>query len=281
MGYRIKTVSEMLGVPRNTLLAWERRYDLVTPDRQDNGYREYSEEDVARLREIKRLIDEGHKISEAISMAQGRPMPAMPEAAALPVSSGGPLPARLLAALLRYDRLEAERIARSMVGVSYREQIQQIYLPLLRMVGNGWAIDEIRIAQEHYISAFVRDQLVAMLLSLTYGPEQGPLAICAGYPEEQHDLGLLALSVLLALRGYRVLFLGANVPLPELLDVIRSQAPAMVCVAILMPRPEAEILAYARALSAAATGRVVLGGPGAVAPAVAGVEWHDSLEHLL
>jgi len=66
MGYRIKTVSELTGVPRNTLLAWERRYGLVTPSRQDNGYREYSDRDVACLQSVKQLMDQGFKVSEAV-----------------------------------------------------------------------------------------------------------------------------------------------------------------------------------------------------------------------
>ncbi|MFT4979133.1 MAG: DNA-binding transcriptional MerR regulator [Myxococcota bacterium] len=68
MGYRIKTVSTLTGVPRNTLLAWERRYGIVQPSRQDNGYREYSDSDIACLQSVKRLLDQGYKVSEAINL---------------------------------------------------------------------------------------------------------------------------------------------------------------------------------------------------------------------
>lgn len=68
MGYRIKTVSSLTGVPRSTLLAWERRYGVVEPSRQDNGYREYSDADVACLQALKGLLDDGYKVSEAISL---------------------------------------------------------------------------------------------------------------------------------------------------------------------------------------------------------------------
>ena len=68
MAYRIKTVARLTGIPRNTLLAWERRYDLVEPTRASNGYREYSDQDVAMLTTVRRLLDEGYKISEAVSL---------------------------------------------------------------------------------------------------------------------------------------------------------------------------------------------------------------------
>lgn len=80
MGYRIKTVSEMTGIQRATLLAWERRYRLVSPTRHSNGYREYSEQDLARLLALKRLLDRGYKVSEAISLMRGTPSRGAPRA---------------------------------------------------------------------------------------------------------------------------------------------------------------------------------------------------------
>ena len=70
MGYRIKTVAELTGISRATLLAWERRYSIVEPSRQENGYREYSDNDLACLQSVKLLMDEGYKVSEAISLIQ-------------------------------------------------------------------------------------------------------------------------------------------------------------------------------------------------------------------
>ena len=70
MGYRIKTVAELTGISRATLLAWERRYSIVEPNRQENGYREYSDNDLACLQSVKLLMDKGYKVSEAISLIQ-------------------------------------------------------------------------------------------------------------------------------------------------------------------------------------------------------------------
>ncbi len=71
MGYRIHTVSRLTGIARNTLLAWERRFDFLEPTRQDNGYREYTDQDLSLLQAVKRLVDEGYKISEAVAIVKG------------------------------------------------------------------------------------------------------------------------------------------------------------------------------------------------------------------
>ena len=54
MAYQIKDVADLTGIPRNTLIAWERRYDVVKPVRAENGYRYYSDEDLKTLLRVKR-----------------------------------------------------------------------------------------------------------------------------------------------------------------------------------------------------------------------------------
>lgn len=70
MGYRIKTVSEITGIPKNTLVAWERRYGILAPDRLPNGYRQYNDDDIAILLQLKRAMADGLKISEAVELVR-------------------------------------------------------------------------------------------------------------------------------------------------------------------------------------------------------------------
>lgn len=51
MSYRVKTVSQLTGIPRNTLVAWERRHGILEPSRSEGGYRLYTDQDVAYLKE--------------------------------------------------------------------------------------------------------------------------------------------------------------------------------------------------------------------------------------
>ena len=269
MGYRIKTVAAAVGVPRNTLLAWERRYGLVVPRRTANGYREYSDADIELLKRLKVLVDQGHAVSEAVTL--------------LDVVAAGPkgepvlaaVAEKLLEALLRVDRHAAEQTCRRIVGVAETTQVDELYFPLLRRVGDGWAAGELSVAQEHYASQFVRERLHELLNRLEGGPRHGPHALCASFPDELHDLALLGLAIHLAAAGHRVSMLGAAVPLPDLVAMVADEQPQLVAVSVLIPRPADEVAAFARALrSACATGtRVVMGGAGLPSPApeVAGV----------
>jgi CheY-like chemotaxis protein len=56
--YSINAVVDITGVPATTLRHWEKAYGLITPARTDGGHRLYSQEDVERLKWLKRKIDD-------------------------------------------------------------------------------------------------------------------------------------------------------------------------------------------------------------------------------
>jgi MerR HTH family regulatory protein len=61
----LKAVSRRTGIPAATLRTWERRYQLTRPLRSPTGYRLYSEEDVTRILQVKYLLEQGVRVSEA------------------------------------------------------------------------------------------------------------------------------------------------------------------------------------------------------------------------
>lgn len=54
--YPIRTVSKITGVSEGTLRAWEVRYGIITPARTPGGHRIFSENDIDRVLEIKRML---------------------------------------------------------------------------------------------------------------------------------------------------------------------------------------------------------------------------------
>jgi MerR family transcriptional regulator, light-induced transcriptional regulator len=262
----MKTVSELTGVPRNTLVAWERRYGIPEPERLTNGYRLYSESDVETLLRLREALARGLSISEAVEMVRGgergpgvATQPAMSEASAFAVVRDD-----LTEALLAFDRLRADRIVDRILNVPYLAVIDEVYFPLLRRVGELWQGALATVAQEHFVTAFVRDQLVSMLLRAGARPAVGPRVICSTFPGEQHELGLLALAVHLSLRGCRVTYLGADVPTEDLCRCLEQAAHDCVCVSLMMPVKAEAVVAFARSIAAAAApgARVVIGGAG-------------------
>jgi len=265
MRYRMKTVSELTGIPRNTLVAWERRYGIPEPERLTNGYRLYSDDDVAVLIKLRDAIAKGLAISEAVELVREGAEPAP-----LPAASPSPNPGfpqigeELLQALLVYDRVRADRLIERLLHLPFLSAIDDIYFPLLRRVGAMWESGEASVAQEHFITAFVRDQLVAMLLRVGVGRNHGPRVACVTFPGEKHELALLALAVHLSLRGCRVTYLGADLPATELSAFVEQTRPDWVCVSVILPVEAKPIAELARAVKRAGgdATKVVIGGTG-------------------
>lgn len=72
--YRSGVAARMAGLSVETLRVWERRYGLSDAERSEHGQRLYSAEQVARLRLLKSLVDQGHPIGliAVLSMDQLR-----------------------------------------------------------------------------------------------------------------------------------------------------------------------------------------------------------------
>jgi MerR family transcriptional regulator, light-induced transcriptional regulator len=265
MSYRIKRVAHLTGINPATLRAWERRYGLVAPERTGSGYRLYSDEDVAMLSRIKSLVDDGLTIGEAILRVRRGSEP-------LPLDSGGPrvheIRFRLVEALLSYDRRAALDAYEEVAALPPGRRVEEVLLPVMHDVGDLWERGEAGVCEEHFASAFVREKLTGILESLDSGSARGPEALCAGVPGEKHEFGLLAAAVHLAIHGWRLVYLGPEVPLDELRRVLHARRPALFCTSLVNRVATADFRALARALRAAAPPgtEVVIGGRGAPGP---------------
>jgi methanogenic corrinoid protein MtbC1 len=192
----------------------------------------------------------------------------------------GPLPARdddeafagalgsLLSGLLAFDLPAAERVVGRLLSMPFEVIIHRVYFPALRSIGDGWKAGTVTVAQEHFASAFIRSQIVAMLLRVGSGSAGAVRVACTTFPGERHELGVLAFSVHLALLGYRVTYLGADMPLTDLCSYASSEAPDWICVSVIVPASVETITEYACALRSATlrTTRVIIGGAGLPEP---------------
>ncbi|WP_275693444.1 MerR family transcriptional regulator [Nocardioides sp. TF02-7] len=226
---RIGELSRRTGVSPELLRAWEQRYGLLRPTRSPGGFRLYSVDDEARVRRTTALLEDGLSTAEAARAASVEPPAAPPaaDAAAPPPAAVTELVAELDRAVLRFDGAAAHGALDRVLGaVSVEYALTEVLIPYLRGIGDRWATGEVSVAQEHFASNLVRGRL----LGLARGwPGGGPSsAVLACLPGEDHDLGLVLLHVLLARRGWRVTFLGADTPVDTLAVTARQLQPTLV-----------------------------------------------------
>jgi MerR family transcriptional regulator, light-induced transcriptional regulator len=236
--YTIKVVSERTGVQPVTLRAWERRYDLLEPDRLDNNYRLYSERDIQVIRWITHRLDDGLSISNAVREYNNlRNNGVWPEALPsvlppTPSKAPGHPPEyyanKLYNALKNHDEAQARKITDSIQSMFDLKTIFfEVFAPCLHKIGDAWYRGEIRIATEHFASAYIQGILMKLLQAFpVYSQAPSILIGCA--PEEFHQIAPLMLSVLLRREGYQVEFLGADLPVEDLVLYAGDVSPEMI-----------------------------------------------------
>ena len=249
---RIGEFARRVGISPELLRAWERRYGLLHPIRSPGGFRLYTTADAERVARMRRGLDSGLSAAEAarIAVDDSRPTVGLLEDAA----------SRLLAAIRGYDEAGAQAVLdESLAAFGLERVLQEVILPALAQVGDGWEQGTLDVGQEHFASNVVRGRLLA--LARLWGRGGGPLALLACAPGERHDISLLAFGLVLRSHGWRVLFLGADTPISTLTEAVATTEPALVVVMSFDPDLLEREVGALRRLSTAA--RLVLSGPGA------------------
>ncbi len=237
--YTIKTVVQETGIAPATLRAWERRYGVLSPGRSDGGYRLYSERDIQTLRWLKNQVDAGVSISRAVALLEIRHQAGeepeleldRPRVPAPPENARGAetIVEELIEALSAFQEPQAESVLTEAFALYPVDMVaEEIITPTLVEIGERWHRGEASVVQEHFATAFLRRRLTALFHAYPQ-PLVGPLAITGAAPSEWHDVGILLVSMALRRHGWRVIYLGQNVPTEHLVREVRKLRPDLVC----------------------------------------------------
>ncbi|MFB1479195.1 MerR family transcriptional regulator [Corallococcus sp. RDP092CA] len=232
--YRIHVAAELSGVRVELIRAWERRYGVLAPERTPAGYRVYTDRDVALLKRLKALTDEGVSISEAAKLLPQ--LRAELEVAAPPPVEGpeertGSQPetwrAAVLSAAQAYDQPRVVRVLDEVLAaLPPLRAFEDVLVPVQREVGERWHAGALTVAQEHLVTQVVRERLVSLLHGSPRGGHKHAVLAC--FPEEEHEIGLLGAALRLRYAGLRVTLLGQRVPAEGLGETVARARPDVV-----------------------------------------------------
>lgn len=253
-GYlRIGELARRVGLTPDVLRAWERRYEILHPERSPGGFRLYSDADVARVVVMQRYLATG--LAPAQAAARARAELEAPQSGEF---EGDPI-AALREALESFDEAKAHRaIDHLMERFAIESVVSNVVFPYLRDLGDRWSAGEITVAQEHFASRVLRSRLIGRGRGWDDG--SGPRVVLACAPGELHDLPLVCLGLALREQGWRITLLGADTPIDtvlattDVLDQDMTVLSFMIGVSVEESRPALAELARRTPL--------VLAGPG-------------------
>lgn len=238
--YPIRTVSAATGVNAVTLRAWERRYGLLKPRRTPKGHRLYTREQIDTIRRVVELLAQGIAISQVKPLLEQQ---GHTGAEALTGTGSSPQDTwqvhinRLLTGIANFDNALLDSLYGELLSLYPVDTVtQRLTLPVLEVVGARWRTSATGIAEEHFFNGYIRNKLGVRFHHMGEH-SAGPKLVAACIPGERHETGLLLFSLSAAAHGYRLVYLGANMPFEELPQVVaRSGARAIVLSATSRPK---------------------------------------------
>ena len=239
VGYPIRAVSKLTGISIDALRAWERRYKAVVPNRTARG-RLYDATQVRRLTLLYRATNAGHSIGQVSKLddAQIETLLAAQVAPAVPLldsASDQTVLRPVLAAIENYDYATANTelgVLASLLPVP--ELINRVVHPLLDLIGKRWYNGSLTVSQEHMVSALLRN-LLGGLVRL-YHPRDPRVRIIFATPaSELHEFGILCGAMLAVSVGVDAIYLGPNLPTPEIVSIANRLKPQAVVLGVVAP----------------------------------------------
>ena len=242
--YNLKVALRETGIKADVLRAWERRYGLPKPQRSPGGHRLYSERDIAIIKWLIARQNEGLSISSAVELFREKEILSQDP---LEEEVQGDQPTQLavfstdlsldalkknwLEACIGFNEPLAEQLLNQAFSLYPLEVVlSDIVQQGMRDLGDKWFNGEATVQQEHFTSALVLRRLET-LIAATPPPIRSQTILIASPSEEWHTFSMVMLNLLLRRRGYRVVFLGANVPNDHLDEATDSIRPDLVVLA--------------------------------------------------
>ena len=232
--FPIRILSEQTGVPATTLRAWERRYGLLKPARTPKGHRLYKQADLETVRQVVQLLEAGSTISKAVKIIKNGGAVAGLQREKSPWML---FQKRFLQSIEVFDDRRLDAVYNDALAVYPIDIVTvNLLLPVLQRLGQQWQTRTSGVAEEHFFSAWLRNK-VGVRIHHEASRTRGRRLLLACLPGEQHELGILLFGLSALAHGYRILYLGPDLPLEQVKEV----AAAVDVSAVLLSGTAAEL----------------------------------------
>lgn len=234
--YSIAQVEALTGIKGHTIRVWERRYSFLEPERTSTNIRFYSDRELRKLLNVAILNKNGIKISKIDQMSDGE----INEAVLDLFNHSGPELTeeinKLTLCMLDMDEVEFERLfQKQLVRFGLIRTITEVIYPFLNHVGVLWTTEKAMPAHEHFVSNLIRQKIISAIDSLPQAPMDAPSILLFLAEDEDHEIGLLLATFIAKDLGWRVYYLGQNVPTENVIEVVQMKKPSYLLTMLTAP----------------------------------------------
>lgn len=258
--YKIKDLAALSGIKPHTIRVWEKRYGLLTPERNDAQIRSYNEEELKKLLNISVLYNANWKISKIAALSDEE-IRNNAEHLSQDHHSKNAVVTLFVEALMSFDHIKFERILDRAIHKEGFEAVYRYYLlPFLKRIGVLWIVDTITPAQEHMISNIIRQKLIVAINELPHSANEEVDYLLFTPPGEYHEIGLLYYYHALRKNGGNVVYLGVDVPMNALKKTILQLEPKNLVISMVTGKNEKNTQTYLKQIGSLTNSNIYIGG---------------------
>ena len=235
--YSMAQIVALTGIKAHTLRKWETRYSFLEPERTDTNIIYYSDTQVKKLMNIAILTRKGYRISKIDKMSEEEIHEHISKS--LLDSSTEDEIGALIISTLKMDEMAFDEVLNAHIkSKGLLETTTQLIYPFLNQVGVLWGINKVMPAQEHFVSNLIKKKMFAAIDALPFPEKDAPVILMYLTENEHHEIGLLLAYYMARDMGWKVYYLGQNVPTGNIRQVIDEVAPKAMLSMFITPTQE-------------------------------------------
>ncbi|OIQ35912.1 MAG: MerR family transcriptional regulator [Bacteroidetes bacterium MedPE-SWsnd-G1] len=218
--YSMAQVETLTGIKGHTLRVWERRYSFLKPKRTNTNIRFYSDSEIRKLLNINLLINNGYRVSKIDKMNEDQVHDLVLEVNSASSAKFDDDLNRLVLSMLEFDEDSFNSIfQRHVTRNGLLSTVINLLYPFLNHVGVLWTANKSIPAQEHFVSNLIRQKVITAIDMIPAAKEDSNVIIMFLPENESHEIGLLLANYIARDLGFRVYYLGQNVPMLNIEEV--------------------------------------------------------------
>ena len=226
--YSIADLEKLSGIKSHTIRIWEKRYNIVSPERTNTNIRAYNDDQLKKILNISFLINNGLKISKIASLS----LDELSTKVISLTSSTDSFEAQIndfVICSLQFDEPLFEKTYNSLRKNHTLSYIyENIFIPTLRRIGALWSSGELFPAQEHFLSTLIKQKFYHAIEDAKSTIKRGKKAYLFLPPWEDHDFALLYSNMVLKENGFDVVNVGKTISFDSILQCIEKIKPDML-----------------------------------------------------
>lgn len=242
--YNIDIASKRTGLTKNTIRAWEQRYNFLNPERTDTKRRLYSEDEIEKLSLLANATHAGYKIGNIYNLS----VPELKELMSKSVDGNNNVSnstgfdfSSAIECVKKFDDFGLRKILEeALIEFSKPVFLKDVLIPLIESIGELWHSGDLRISQEHFATSVIAGLLVRLRENETKSDNSRTIIICSP-TGQKHELGALAASVIIASYGWNVVYLGADLPAEEIAFSAQKTNASAIAMSVVFPFNETQL----------------------------------------